>query len=143
MDAEGLIGGVDEPDEVQTFMSPYKNVEMRKRLRRNAHRRVRHGLNWRSVIHQYGGLCGVCGEPVVDDFHEPFGEDKRRTGKLQARIPMCFGCHHSEHDGCLVRRKETSSYLSDVGKEVEECGSYDSWLERYDVGAPDSVLCYG
>jgi hypothetical protein len=110
---------------------PYSDPERQARARRAYDRNRIHGRGWRAVIDFYNGMCAVCGEEM-EELHEPFGEDKEGQGKSQARIPMCYACHYTEHghghkQGVVVR------YLEDIDAEVRECGSYQEWCKKYHV----------
>lgn len=107
---------------------------------RNYRRERRHG-NWRAVIAIYQGLCAYCGQPLVHDLHEPFGEIRENNGdgngKMQQRAPACLFCHSEQHPKRLAAlfptRRHSALYLEDISREVRDCGSWDDWCRKYGI----------
>ena len=124
----------------------YINASMIAKSKRNFHRRIRHGVDWRGILDQYGGLCANTGNPIYVDtceidvdleLHEPFGEDKLRTPQhiMQQRVLLCRACHSTEHRGFFSRdRGFPSLYLEDMDMEIAVCGSITLWRQKYNVG---------
>ena len=120
---------------------PVMNLEERRCRQRNQKRTKRHG-HWRHVIDHWHGLCAICGEKMMDELHEPFGEDHHNDGRLQARIPVCRDCHNRERNGwdgdMGNRARITSTYIEDIEEEIDKCGGHAEWCRKYKIpyGAP-------
>lgn len=117
---------------------PYTDREKHKRVQRNSVRTKRHG-HWRHIIDYWNGLCVVCGENLVEELHEPFGEDHYNEGRFQARVPMCRVCHNRAHRDNGWRGDpenrvcHISMYITDIESEIKECGSHEAWRRKYKV----------
>ena len=125
---------------------PYKNLEDLRRAQRNWLRTKRHG-DWRRAIARHMFQCANCGEPLIDDLHEPFGEVKNNSGsgdgKMQLRMPLCFECHTTEHlnlGGCIIEpRKYPSTYMADIYWEIEKVGGLDAWYKKYNIDPSEFI----
>ena len=118
---------------------PALNKEYRDRHHRDYQRTKLHG-NWRQIVINYHGLCAGCGQPIIDDLHEPFGESKDKfnvpgtNGKFQQRVPLCIDCHQREHIRSIIpNRLWVGKYLDDISIEIRECGSLGAWNLKYGV----------
>lgn len=122
------------------MMKPSTDAERRRY--RNAHRKSRHGPDWRGWFDYWNGVCagesevGVrCGRVDMLEFHSPIGEEAPLdTGE---RILLCVDCHKKEHgfSATMGDGRVTEQFLQeDVGHEIRKCGSYQAWKEKYKVG---------
>ncbi len=120
--------------------------ERRYQLRMNG-RTYDHGKGWRQVFVDCGGMCVgrledgmTCCESDGLEFHEPFGEDLHGWGKFQARVLMCPSCHDREPGTQCVGNPEdsrrhinTSMLAEDIDREVEQSGSWDAWIKKFNL----------
>ena len=100
------------------------------RCRKRDHRHP----NWRITYDRAYGICQMPDCDQVDDLelHEPFGEDRLGTGKMQLRVLLCLYHHEQEHQrlfmGGLVRHNY-SMIADDVSLEIFILGSIERWQE--------------
>lgn len=101
---------------------------------------MRHG-NWRQIVIDCLGMCvyledgELCGQVEYLEFHEIFGEDKYTQGKMQQRVLLCL-THHAAVDGAhsgVENRINKSMLMEDVSLEILLCGSYQNWIEKYNL----------
>lgn len=117
-----------------------KDPDLLRFMDRVEKREQRHG-NWRQVYVDCMGMCqypieslGICGELDGLEFHEQFGEDKKREGKFPKRVLLCNYHHWSVHGEKWVNKRFYPSMLQiDVRIEMLLAGGYREWLTKYNL----------
>jgi hypothetical protein len=101
-------------------------------------RKHRHGEGFRQVFVDCGGSCVKCGSVDGLELHEPFGEDKKKEGKMQRRIVLCNECHRAEHpkhaNGQMKLWEFKPSILSDdMDLEIYLHGGVEEWIKDFNL----------
>lgn len=114
---------------------PYKDLDMRRYVRRCSDRTRQYG-NWRQIYYDQDGICQECGSVFHLEFHEIFGRKSPLTNETSI-VLKCPACHANEHSdnlkGMIFGQYTYSGLADDIEMEMTRCGGLRGWVKKYKI----------